>query len=38
MHNLSDVNEMSPEEKERYILRRIPKLQALTFILQQYNM
>jgi hypothetical protein len=38
MHNLSDVNKMSSEKKDSYILRRIPKLNALAFVMQKYSM
>ncbi len=36
MNNLSDVKDM--KEKEYYKLRRIPKLQALLFVLEKYKM
>lgn len=38
LHNLSDVNSMSDVQKRKYILRRIPKLQALAFVLLRYGM
>lgn len=37
-HNLSDVHLMQPDTKEKYILRRIPKLNALDFVMRKYNM
>ncbi len=37
-HNLSDVNKMSPDTKEKYILRRIPKLNALVLVMQKFSM
>jgi len=37
-HNLSDVNDMKKEKKDKYILRRIPKLNALSWVLQQHQM
>lgn len=36
MHNLSDMKDM--KEKEYYKLRRIPKLQALIFVFNKYDM
>lgn len=38
MNNLSDVNRMNKEQKERYITRRVPKLQALAFVLLRHGM
>lgn len=38
MNNLSDVNQMKKEQKEKYITRRIPKLQALAFVLLRHGM
>lgn len=38
MNNLSDVNKMEPIQKEKYILRRVPKLQALAFVLLRHGM
>lgn len=33
-HNLTDVNQMEIDKKTKYILRRIPKLNALAFVMQ----
>ena len=38
MNNLSDVNQMEQNQKAKYILRRIPKLQALAFVLLRHGM
>lgn len=38
MHNLKDVNSMPHSRKERYILRRIPKLNALILVLNRYEL
>ena len=38
MNNLSDVNQMEQYQKQNYIIRRIPKLQALAFVLLRHGM
>ena len=38
MHNLKDVNDMPHSRKERYILRRIPKLNALILVMNRYRL
>ncbi len=38
IHNLSDIPNMEPDDKREYIMRRIPKLQALTFVLHRLGL
>ena len=38
IHNLSDVHEMESLGKEKYLTRRLVKLQILAFVLYRFNM